>query len=475
MRWLTAMFAAVTLWMSVTPAANESRLASAPVTPNIVLILTDDQTLDELSYMPILKAELIDKGVTFTNAFVSNALCCPSRTTMLTGEYSHTTGVYQNEPPYGGYETFGDQDQSTVATWLDANDRYETALIGKYLNGYHTKDVPPGWDRWAGLFIGDEDKGYYNYDINIDGHIEHYGSAAEDYSTDMLAGLATQFINGVDANKPLFLYFAPHAPHDPATPPPRYADKLSDLPQYDPPNFNEQDVTDKPQWVQDLPLLTKYEIKRIQDFRNRQARSLMAVDDAIGKIIGALDTAGRLHNTLFVFTSDNGLEHGSHRWTRKRVAWEESIHMPMIVRYDPITQEIARTESHMVLNVDMAPTFADAAGVAAPAMEGTSWLPLLRGDASGWRTSFLLEHYASEVNDPSYVPTFCGVRMERYKYVRYQDSPGGTEYSEELYDLTTDPYELSSLAADPAYALLKRDLYRLMVRLCSPPPPGYVP
>jgi len=465
----------------VTPATNDEAAASvgrAAGAPNIVLILTDDQTLDELDYMPTLKAEIIDKGALFTNAFVSNALCCPSRTSILTGEYSHTTGVYQNEPPYGGFESFGDQDQSTIATWLhDSPEPYATALVGKYLNGYKdTEYVPPGWDTWEGMFIGDESKGYYDYGMNIDGALEHFGSDPSDYSTDKLAGMATDFIAGVPEQQPLFLYFAPHAPHDPATPPIRYSEKLQDVPPYRPPNFNEEDVSDKPPWVQALPLLTKWDIKRVDDFRNRQIRSLMAVDDAIGAIVHELDVAGRTQNTLFVFTSDNGLEHGSHRWTRKRVAWEEAIHMPMAVRYDPVTQGVPRMESHLVLNVDLAPTFADAAGIATPPVEGRSWLPLLRGDATTWRPDFLLEHYASDRNDPSYVPPFCGVRTERFKYVRYQESfAGKTQVSEELYDLQEDPYELSNLAGDAGYRVLKAQLYHRMVQLCTPPPPGYTP
>ena len=480
MRKLAALAAIVTMWMAIMPATNHDAEASptgvgAP--PNIVLILTDDQTLDELSWMQTVGSELAGKGLTFQNAFVSNPLCCPSRTSILTGKYTHGTGVYRNDPPYGGFETFGAQDKSTIATWLhDAPAHYATALVGKYLNGYDPHYEPPGWDTWVGLDAGDSGRGYYDYGININGEIVHHGSAPEDYSTDVLAGLATDFIRKVPARRPLFLYFAPHAPHDPATPPDRYSEKEQGLELYRPPNFNEADVSDKPPWVQRLPLLRDSEIERLDDFRNRQYRALKAVDEAVAAILGALDATHRLGNTFIVFTSDNGLEMGSHRWSRKRVPWEESIHMPLVVRYDPITHGVPTTDAHLVLNIDLAPTFADLAGIGAPGAEGTSMLPLLRGDGSGWRTDFLLEHLADAVDDPSYVPTYCGVRTGRFKYVQYEEWNGDQmQVSEELYDLSADPFEMSSLAGDVRYAVLKAALHNRMVQLCSPPPPGFIP
>ncbi len=445
-----------------------------PGPPNIVLILTDDQTADELDNMPNLSAQLIGKGVTFSGAFVSNPLCCPSRTSILTGMYSHGTDVYRNDPPHGGYETFVGHDESTIASWLH-DGGYATALVGKYLNGYDTTDIPPGWDRWEALLVGDEDKGYYDYDMNVDGARVHYGSEPQDYSTDVLAGFSTDFIRSVPQNQALLLYFAPHAPHLPAIPPPRYAERLKNLPDYRPPNFNEPDMSREPAWVQALPVLQDADVGSVDDFRNRQVRTLMAVDDAVSGIIETLNDTGRLGDTLIVFTSDNGLENGSHRWRAKQVPWEESIHVPMIVRYDPLTAGKARNDAHIALNIDLAPTFADLAGLSAPGAEGISLLPLLRGEAPTWRTDFLLEHLVA-VNNPRYVPTYCGVRTERYKYVRYEEQmDDGIRVSEELYDLTVDPYELVNLADDPREAVLKAALYHRMVQLCSPPPPGYVP
>ncbi len=485
MRKVVAVLAIATLWMAVVPAAGDDATAGTPGSgsgqgagpPNIVLILTDDQTADELDRMQGLGAAIIDKGMTFTNAFVSNPLCCPSRTSILTGKYSHGTGVYRNDPPNGGFETFGAQDASTVATWLHgAPAHYATALVGKYLNGYESTYEPPGWDRWVALLVGDSDKGYYDYDMNVDGAKVHHGSEPQDYSTDVLAQSSADFIRSVSPDQPLFLYFAPHAPHDPSTPPPRYGVPLKDLPKYRPPNFNESDVQDKPDWVQRLPLLTYNEIQRLDDFRNRQFRALMAVDDAIRTIVEALDDTHRLANTLLVFTSDNGLEMGSRRWSRKRVPWEESIHMPLIVRYDPITHGAATADSHLVLNIDLAPTFAEAADVRAPGVEGSSLLPLLAREDPPWRSDILLEHLADAKDDPNYVPSYCGVRTQDFKYVRYEEQvDDGIEVSEELYSMTEDRYELANLADDPRYAVVKAAMYASLLRLCSPAPPGFIP
>ncbi len=481
MRRIAAIFAFVTLWMSVTPSARDDAVASTPgpITPgpNIVLILTDDQTAYELDQMQTVQSELVGKGVTFTNAFVSNSLCCPSRTSILTGKYSHGTGVYRNQPPWGGFATFRPEDASTIATWLhDGPSSYYTGLVGKYLNGYDSTYEPPGWDSWDAEIVGDSPQGgYYDYNMSVDGQLMYYGSQETDYSTDVLAQYATNFISSAPAGKPLFLYFAPHAPHAPATPPARYLSAVPHLPPH-PQNFNEADMSDKPPWAQSLPPLSPRQIRDADDFHRDQYRSLLAVDDAVSEILGALSTTGRLSDTLIVFTSDNGLELGSHRWIPKAVPWEEAIRVPMVIRYDPVTGGTPRADGHMVLNIDLAPTFADVGHVAAPGAEGSSLLPLLTGQATEWRDAFLLEHLPGGEGDPGDVPAYCAIRTERYLYVRYEKQDGDMiQMSEELYDLAADPYELSNQAGNPAYAILKDALHLRMVGLCSPPPPGFIP
>lgn len=182
--------------------------------PNIVLIVTDDQRWDTLGHMPTVQSELVGRGVTFQNAFVTNPLCCPSRASVLTGAYSHTNRVYTNSESMGGFKNF--RDESTVATWLD-DAGYETALIGKYLVGYPGGSyVPPGWDRWVGLTPGEAEGrglGYYTYGFNIDGVDFPFVEQAT-YSTDFLAQEAVSFLQS--APRPFFLYFAPFAPHAPS-------------------------------------------------------------------------------------------------------------------------------------------------------------------------------------------------------------------------------------------------------------------
>lgn len=442
----------------------------AATAPNIVLILTDDQTWTELDHMPTVQSELVAKGVTFSNAFVSNPLCCPSRSTTLTGKYSHGTDIYDNVPPHGGFPTFlqRGEESSTIATWLH-DGGYQTALVGKYLNGYegsYTSHVPPGWDTWRAEVIGDGTTGgYYDYDVSENGTVVHFGTTTKDYSTDVLGDFATQFIQSVPQTKPLFLYFAPHAPHKPATPPQRYQNALRDLPAYRPPNYTEQDVSAEPKWVQALPQLSSKDQKTLDQFRIKQYRTLLAVDDAVAGILKSLASTGRLSNTFIVFASDNGLELGSHRWVYKEVPWEEAIRVPMVVRYDPLTGEVASTSSKLVLNLDLAPTMAEVGSVAAPGVEGASFLGLLGNDPPAWRSDFLIEHWVNK----SLVPPYCAVREEQYKYVEYQD------HEEQLYSLADDPYELHNLANDPGYAQTRDRMHARMVELCSPPPPGFTP
>ena len=200
----------------------------------------------------------------------------------------------------------------------------------------------------------------------------------------------------------------------------------------------------------------------------RHCRTLLAVDDAVKAILAALKDGGRLSNTLILFSSDNGLQFGEHRLISKKVPYEESIRVPVIIRYDPVTDRTPRTDDHLVLNLDFAQTFAAAAGVGAPGAEGRSMLPLLPGTPTPWRKDFLIEHWEPP-STPNWVPAYCAVRTTRYLYVEYVTG------EEELYDLRKDPYELQNVAADPAQAPLKSTLHAEMVRLCSPPPPGFTP
>jgi N-acetylglucosamine-6-sulfatase len=442
--------------------------------PSIVLILTDDQRWDELARMPTVQRQLVGKGVEFRNAFVTDPLCCPSRATILTGRYSHSTGIYWNRPPHGGFQTFRQEDRSTVATWLHAAG-YRTALIGKYLNGYRPSDtgyVAPGWDVWDALALpgaGDGKGGYYNYVLGENGKSVRFGRAPGDYSTDVFTRLATQFIASTPSSSPLFLYYAPRAPHLPSTPAPRHASACPGLPPLRPPNYDQADVSDMPAYVRGHARLTPRQIAAYDRQHLLHCRSLLGVDDGVRAILEELRRTGRLSNTLFVYTSDQGYLFGEHRLTGKKVPYEESIRVPMVIRYDPVTRLTGRTDSHLVLNVDLAQTFAGAAGVKAPGAEGRSILPLLGDPNTPWRTRFLIEHWELPRISSAYVPAYCGVRTEHFVYVKYVTG------EQEIYDLQRDPFELHNLAANPADAALDARLHSEMVKLCSPPPPGFTP
>ena len=442
-------------------AANARTSAASPseAPPDIVLIVTDDQRWDSLWAMPILSERLAGRGVTFPDAFVVNPLCCPSRASILTGNYSHTHLVYRQIPPFGRFEWF--RDGSTLATWLhDAG--YRTGLFGKYIDGYQhaavTGYVPPGWDRWV-AFVHSAP---VDYTLTIDGALHAFGHGPRDHATEVLADEAVAFVR--DTTGPLFLELATSAPHEPAIPSPGDEDAFADLPPARPPSFDEADVSDKPAWVRDLPRFTASQEAAIDAFRTDQYRSLLGVDRALGRVLDALDAAGRLENTLIVFTSDNGIQHGEHRWTKKEAPYEESIRVPLVVRWDAAGWTPGTNlPGVLALNIDLAPTIADAAGIPHPPTDGRSLLPVLGGDPGSWRHDFLVEHM--EGTNP--IPTFCAVRSERWTYVRYSTG------EEELYDLATDPYELDNLAGVPAsQPVLEHQRARLR-ELCSPVPPGF--
>jgi arylsulfatase A-like enzyme len=440
------------------------RVAGATTPPSIVLIVTDDQRWNTLWAMPTVQSELVGHGVRFKNGFVVNSLCCPSRASILTGRYSHGTNVYRNGMVPYGYQDF--DEGSTVATWLQAAG-YRTGLVGKYLGGYSedlVAHIPAGWDRWFAFVSPDAGNGdYYDYSVSDDGVLASYGDAPQDYSTDVFASKAVSFIDETPLGQPLFLYFAPRAPHAPATPATRHADAFSGLSPLRPPSYNEVDVSDKPTYVASRRLLTDQESADMDQLRIDGYRTLLAVDEAIADIVDALDRAGRLSTTLIAFISDNGYLLGEHREDGKKFPYEEAIRVPLVVRYDPMTTT-PRSDGHLALNIDLAPTFAALAGVG-PTVDGRSLLPLLVSKQAPWRQDFLIEN--SQAAD--HIPKFCAVRTRRYLYVDYGTS------EQELYDIKIDPFQLENLAGDPAQQMLLVSLNARMRALCSPPPPGFVP
>lgn len=428
--------------------------------PNIVLFLTDDQRPDTLRFMPNVRRLLVRRGVRFTNGYVVNPLCCPSRASILTGAYSHTTGVYSNKGPHGGFAAF--EDGTTIATELQAAG-YRTGLFGKYFNGYrNTTYVPPGWDRWFATYGGGS--GYYDYTAVSDGVEQHYGSDPSDYGQTVLRREGISFIRSTDPAEPLFIYWATHAPHTPAIPQRRDRDEYPSIGPWRPTNFDESDVSDKPSHVRGRRRIDAARAREIDAFRLSQIRALQSVDRAVAAIVDTLRDEGRLHNTIFVFTSDNGMLLGEHRLYGKGEVYEETVSVPYIVRYDALIER-PRREDHLVLNIDLAPTFAELAGVALPDADGTSLLPILTDRGSSWRNAFLIEHLRT--GGPRLAPTFCAVHTERYVLVRYDTR------EEELYDLTRDPHQMVNRIGWGTYRGKARALRAELRGLCDPLPPGF--
>lgn len=449
---LITLFLAAAPWIRPVTAA---KIAPVGERPTILLIVTDDQRFDTLSAMPTVKREIVDRGVSFTEAIVPVSLCCPSRASILTGRYSHSTGIYRQKVPYGGMPDF--DDDPTLATWLD-DAGYTTGFFGKYLDVYQSAAlagyIPPGWDRWV-AFVHSQ---FVDYSLTFDGRIRTFGDAPQDYSTTVLGERAETFIRQREG--PLFVVFAPAAPHWPATPEPAYATAFSDLAPYRPPSFGGPEPG-KPQWMfEDDPLVPEY----VDELRLDQYRSLLSVDDQVALLLDALADTGRLDTSLVIYTSDNGLQWGEHGWDKKETPYEEAVRVPFVVR-DPVVTD-PREDDAMVANVDIAPTIAEAAGVVpTPAAEGSSLLDRLADPATPWRDAVRLEH----MRGANPVPTFCGVRTDRYTYVRYVTG------ERELYDRSVDPYEMVNLAGMPEGAAVEAALGRRADDLCDPPPPGMEP
>ncbi|MFY9588490.1 MAG: sulfatase [Actinomycetota bacterium] len=413
--------------------------AALPVKPNIVLILADDMRAIDVPLMPQVTA-LANHGVMFTNGFVSTSLCCPSRSGILTGQYSHNTKVYDNVAPTGGVTAFNDT--STVATWLKGAG-YSTSLMGKYFNEYDTLPqsfVPPGWTDWHAIATGTKYPVYYDYTLNENGVLNHFGSSPSDYLTDVLASRAYDFVKG--APGPFFLSFNPFAPHYPSTPGPGDVVPTTPLPR--PPSFNEADVSDKP-WGTTVPQMTDAQITTMTTYYQNQLATLQSLDRAVGRIVQGLQERGVLENTVIVFTSDNGMMFGEHRIWNKIWPYDPSVRVPMVWRLPGDANAGKKVDSRFVMQVDLAYTFAQLAGVTPPIKQnGLSLVPLLNGQTPAWRTGVYSEFLGKKQN-AAFPLRFSGFRTSQYKLIIYEN---GTR---EFYDLASDPQELKNVANDPAY------------------------
>lgn len=400
--------------------------------------------------MPNVRRLLVRHGVTFTNFFVTTSECCPSRASILSGQYSRHTGVYENFGPRS-FPAF--RDRSTLATWLSAAG-YSTALIGKYLNSYpvlgHHR-IPPGWSEWDAIDSAPENR-YHNFKLNENGRLVRYRGRPDDYSTTVLTDKALRFIDS--APRPFFLYLAPVAPHLPAIPAPQDRRKLADIGPPPSPSFNERELDDKP-WQKDHRFLLSTNASRyVGEVRRRQLESLFAVDRSVAAIVRALAARRELQNTIIAFTSDNGFLWGEHRLGGKIWPYEESIRVPLVVRV-PWARMGGTADSHLALNIDLAPTLAALAG-ARPGIrqDGRSLVPLLTGKRTDWRTAFIVEYLGGSQLRLGGPPPFEAIHTLRYVYVEYGNG------WRELYDLRADPFELHNLASEQTFGSLQSALTR---------------
>ena len=466
-------------------AAAGGAAAQSP-RPNIVAIMTDDQTVDDLVAMPATRRAFVRDGVIFANSTASYPVCCPSRATFLTGRYAHNHGVMGLYLPTGGYGRFNDLDALPV--WLQRAG-YRTAHIGKYMNGYGSDRpaiVPPGWTEWYGA-VDPTTYRMWDYTLNENGRQVAYGNDPASYQTDVYSRLALDVIRrGSVSGQPFFLSLAFLAPHFEEAAvrrgtgvtvraAPRHSGRFATLPLPRPKGFNERDRSDKPGFMRRFKSLDATAVARITaEFRARR-ESLLAVDEAVDAIVRELEAQGTLANTYLLFTSDNGYLQGEHAVpSGKMLPYDPSTRVPLLVRGPGIPGR--RMSREPVSNIDLAPTILRIAGASAAGgapIDGRSLLkfaqrPTLRSErlvlheTGGLRATSL----QPEEEDSGPIPvrpvrTYRAVRNDRWLYVVYASG------ERELYDLERDPFQLRSRHRDGRYAATKRALQIELDRLAT--------
>jgi N-acetylglucosamine-6-sulfatase len=471
-------------FLPVALAAAPATAAAGPKQPNIVVVVTDDQTLASLgaATMPSTLESIGAGGTRFTNAVVTTPLCCPSRATLLTGQYAHNHGTLANTP---GYEDLRDK-RNTLPVWLHRAG-YVTAHVGKYLNGYKAaadrpSDVAPGWDQWhTVLDPGGQFVRYYGYQLAVNGELTRVGSKPRDYITRVINRRAAAMVRRYAPRRsPLYLQIDHRAPHteegENSGPPcgglippdPRDAAAFRDQALPRPASFDEEDVSDKPSFIRQLPRLAAATTAAIEERYRCGLASLLAVDRGVAKLVAALRRAHELDDTVLMFTSDNGFFYGEHRIPEQKTRpYEEALRVPLLIRVpdrylggDAAPPEI----SEPVANIDLAPTILDLAGAepcrprkSCRVMDGRSLLGLIRGNAA-WPEdrAIAIEFDAGERARRALVCRYEGVRVAGQVYIRHTAAAdpltGECRPIDETehYDLAADPFQLDNLfPADP--------------------------
>jgi arylsulfatase A-like enzyme len=418
--------------------------AAGPQRPNFLFVYTDDQRWDAMSVVqreqgararfPWFQTPHMDRlaaeGIRFRNAFVVNSLCSPSRACFLTSRYSHLNGVANNHTPFP-------VDNVTHATLLHAAG-YTTGYIGKWhMDGQ--RGQRPGFD-YSASFIGQGR--YVDCPIEINGTPTDTEGWVDDVSTDF----AVEFLKK-NRDKPFSLVVGFKACHGPFEPPERAKERFAGATLKPPPNRDAAPIY-RPARGEQAPRAAAGQPNRNLNY----FRCISAADDNLGRLLAALDELRLAENTIVIFTSDNGYYLGEHGLGDKRSAYEESLRIPFLVRYPKFAAK-GKALDEMVLNIDLAPTLLDFAGVTVPKeMQGRSWRPLVEGKPVNWRKAWFYEYFL-ERNFPG-TPTVLAVRTESAKLVQY---PGHDDWTE-VFDLKTDPHEMKNLARDPAHKALRDQL-----------------
>lgn len=465
--------------------------AKASKLPNVIFVYSDDQNLYDFTreVMPKTYKLMVDKGTSFDDYVVATPLCCPSRATYLTGGYPHNSGVYANR---GGYRHI-EQKINTLSVWMH-NAGYRTAWVGKYLQGYdmfveNQYDIrPPGIDVWHATF----EPRYYNYGIANHGDRERRGKKPSDYYTSVVTDFARQTVReGLKAKRPLYMTVNNLGPHtgsgkggrctDVVVPGPRDKNLFADAQVPRNASFNEADVSDKPSYVPREPL-SKTKVARLDLNVGCRWAALRSIDRQISTLYKAVERAGELNNTVFVFSSDNGLLQGQHRLGGKNAPYEEGIHLPMVMLAGKkaLGAEAVSEVPELTANVDFAPTILDLANArpcAQPGkcrkLDGRSLLPLLRGNDRGLpeNRDILIEGGKGRGDC-----LYTGIRTPDVSYLeRVRPTSNGDcvvqEGSTELYDLDgkltgePDRLQLHNLASPTEPASSKPEVQDELARL----------
>ncbi len=459
--------------------ASIVQAATAP-RPNVLVVLTDDQRWDalgvvqreqgEAALFPWFQTPHLDRiaaeGARFANTFVTTSLCSPSRASFLSGRFARRHQVLNNFTEYPN-------DLPGYPSRLQAAG-YETAYIGKWHMGEDNDEQRPGFDHW----MSHRGQGnYFDNEFNLNGTRRQIPG----YYTTVVTDHAVEWIRRPHP-KPWLLVLGQKAPHGgPIQPEPRFEHALDAFPVRKPANYENYRLADgKPAWLEEsLPTWhghhgPLYGLKEYDRFVRAYLATLLSVDESVGRVYEALKESGQLDQTVLVFTSDNGFVLGEHGRVDKRTMYEESIRIPLLVRYPPLARP-GTVITQLVLSHDLAPTLLALCG--APPLKdvtGRSLVPLLQGKTRGWRTSFLYE-YNYEAQFP-YTPNVRGVRTDEWKLIRYPHGDGSPDrFTAELYNLKDDPDERRNLINDPAFASRRRSLERELERLSKRAGPDRMP